>query len=117
MTLTRGGQHGARKKQRGGEVPVPVSRSVVEDGNPVITGVQSFLQKPLQTLLGQTLIFLEELLLDGPQLLAQQVFIRQLDRRKDNGAEYEIKEITQDQGHKVPRRFVTLYQTYTRITG
>lgn len=71
----------------------------------------------LQTLLGETFVLLEELLLDGPQLLAKQVFIRQLDRRENDGAEYEIEKIPQDQGDKIPRRFVTLYQTHAGIAG
>lgn len=41
-TLTCGGQDGAGEKQRRGEVPVPVGRGVVEDGNPIITGLQGF---------------------------------------------------------------------------
>lgn len=94
-TLTCGGQHGARKKQRRGEVPVPVHRGVIEDGYAVITGLQGFLQEPLESLLRQTIIFLEELFLDGPQLLAQEVFIWQLHRWKHNSAEYEIKEVPQ----------------------
>lgn len=42
-SLTCGGQHGAGKKQRRCEVPVPVSRGVIEDGNPIIAGLQGFL--------------------------------------------------------------------------
>lgn len=115
--LTCGGQHGAGEKQRRGEVPVPVCRGVIEDGNPIITGLQGFFQKPLQTLLGQTLIFLQELAFNGPQLLTKLVLIRQLHRRKHDSTEYEIKDVPQDQRCKIPRRFVTLDQAHTRITG
>ena len=116
-SLTCGGQHGAGEEERRGEVPVPVDRGVVEDGHAVAAGLQGFLQQPLQSLLGQTLVFLEELPLDGPQLLAQQVLVGQLHRGEDNSAEDEIKEVAQHQRCEVPRRFVSLYQAPTRIAG
>lgn len=43
VTITCSGQHGAGEKQGRGEVPVPVSRGVVEDGNPIVAGIQGFL--------------------------------------------------------------------------
>lgn len=116
-TLTCGGQHGAGEKQRRGEVPVPVDRGVVEDGHAVVAGLQRLLEEPLQPLLRQTLVLQEELLLDGPQLLAQEVLIGQLNRGKHDSAEDEIEEVPQDERCKIPRRFVTLDQPHARIAG
>lgn len=84
---TCGGQHRAGEKQGRGEVPVPVSRGVVEDGDPIVAGLQGFLQEPLQPLLGETVVLLEELSFDGPQLLTQEVFIRQLHGGENHGPE------------------------------
>lgn len=116
-TLTCGGQHGAGEKQGGREVPVPVGRGVVEDGDAVIARVQGFLQEALQALLRQALVLLQELLLDGPQLLAQDVLVRQLHRGKDHGAEHQIEDVAQDEGREIPRRFVILYHPHARIAG
>lgn len=113
--LTCSGQHGAGEKQRRREVPIPVDGGVVEDGHAVIAGLQRLLEKALQPLLRQTLVLLEELLLDGPQLLAQEVLVGQLHRRKHDSAKDEIKEVPQDQGCEVPRRFVSLHQPHARV--
>lgn len=113
--LTCGGQHGAGEKQRRREVPIPVDGGVVEDGHAVTAGLQRLLEEALQSLFGQTLVLLEELLLDGPQLLAQEVLVGQLHRRKHDRAEDEIKEVPQDERCEVPRRFVSLHQPHARI--
>lgn len=92
--LTCGGQHGAGEEQRRGKVPVPVRRGVIEDGYAITAGIHGCRQEPFQALLGQAFIFLEKSLFNGPQLLAQEVFIWQLHRGEYDSAEYEIKDIT-----------------------
>lgn len=92
--LTCGGQHRAGEEQRRGEVPVPVGRGVIEDGHAITAGIQGCLQEPFEALLGQAFVFLQESLFNGPQLLAQEVFIRQLHRGEYDSAKYEIKDIT-----------------------
>lgn len=112
LCLTRGGEDGAGEEEGGGEVPVPVSRGVAEHRDAVVAGLQHPHQELLQLLLREAGVLLQEPLLQLAQLLAQQVFVGQLHRGEDHGAEHQVEQVAQHQQREAPGGAVLLHQPH-----
>ncbi len=100
--LTCCGQHGAGEEQGGHKVPVALG-VVFQHGHSVVVGLQRAGQKLLQARVGHTGMVAQEVLPVRHELPPELLLVGQLDGGEDPGADYQVKDVTNDQQRKTQR--------------